>query len=157
MSGALSSSVPSRSNSTTRGNAVPASRGSSSLFPIPGFRLHRAGGVVHFGAPREPRGIAPRLVYDAAHVLELQARFAQPAAELGRLDEVAVLVRAFRQQARDVLGADDRQRERGRRAVERGHETAPAGPEPRRAGRQGRAASGTAERKSGVEGTGGYG
>src|SRR3546814_5129213 len=96
MSGALSSSVPSRSNSTTRGNAVPASRGSSSLFPIPGFRLHRADEVVHFGTPREPRGIAPRLVHDAAHVLELQARLAQPAAEFRRLDEVAVLVRAFR-------------------------------------------------------------
>src|SRR3546814_7314766 len=87
MSGALSSSVPSSSHSTTRGYAVPASRGSISLFPIPGFRLHRAGEVVHFGAPREPRGIAPRLVYDAAHVLELQARFAQPAAQLGRSEE----------------------------------------------------------------------
>src|SRR3546814_8809166 len=102
MSGALSSSVPSRSNSTTRGNAVPASRGPSSLFPIPGFRLHRAGEVVHFGAPREPRGIAPRLVHDAAHVLEMQARFAPPAADPGQLDDVAVLVCAFRAPARDV-------------------------------------------------------
>src|SRR3546814_15971601 len=99
MSGALSSSVPSRSKSTTRGNAVPASRDSSSLFPIPGFRLHRADEVVHFGTKRERRGIAPRLVHDAAQVLALPVRLAQPGAAVRRLDAVAVRVRVVRKQA----------------------------------------------------------
>src|SRR5690606_2740776 len=88
MSGALSSSVPSRSNSTRRGKAAATARPPDPLFAIPGSRLQCACEVVHLGAPREPRCVAPRLVHQAAHVLELQAGLAQPAAELGRLDEV---------------------------------------------------------------------
>src|SRR5690554_8130790 len=88
MSGALSSRVPARTNSAARVNpATP-------LAVIPGVRLERAGQVIHVGAARQARGVAPGLVGHPADVLELQPGLAQPGAELGRPDEILVAVGA---------------------------------------------------------------
>ena len=54
-----------------------------------------------------------------------------PAGELGGADEFQVLVRAARQNARDVLGADDRHRERPRGAVQGRDDDIAAGPHQR--------------------------
>src|SRR5690606_41746729 len=78
MSGALSSRVPSRSNSAARGKPPTPSAATA------GVRLQRAGQGVDVGAAREARGVAPRFVGHAADVLQLQPGRAQPGAKLGR-------------------------------------------------------------------------
>src|SRR5690606_12009570 len=138
MSGALSSSVPSRSNSTPRGNRDDGTEidmkprlsgthaGPTTNHQRPPSPLDRTRQIIHIRPRPDPRRIPPRLVDQPAHVLQLQPGLAQPRGQLGGTDELAVAMGAGRQQARDVLGADDGQRERGRGAVEGRDEQAPA-------------------------------
>jgi hypothetical protein len=72
----------------------------------------------------------------SGYVFELQVRGAQPARQFGRADELRVAMRAAWQQAHHVLGADDRERERLRRAIERRDEQASARHEQGGAGAQ---------------------
>src|SRR5690606_21880523 len=63
-----------------------------------------AGHVVDVLATRRhPEAARQRVVHEARHRLELQARGIGPAAHLHRLDQLAVAVGATRQQAEDVL------------------------------------------------------
>src|SRR5690606_13731439 len=90
-SGALSSSVPSRSNNTSGGTRPPCMPGTSGIGHL---RLARTGQVVHVGAARQPGGVPPRLVGESAHVLQLQGVAAQPAGQLRGADEITVAVGA---------------------------------------------------------------
>src|SRR6185295_19100509 len=85
-SGAVSASVPSRSNSTAS-------------------VTHATQQIVHIAARLEPVDARNRVVRHPDQLLRAQAARAAPARELGRLDEARVVVRAFGQQLEHVLRA----------------------------------------------------
>src|SRR5690242_13059134 len=97
MSGAVSARVPARSKST------------ASMAPSVTARAQQ---VVHVHVAPQRIGLREGIVGHAREVGDLETRRAAEARELGGPDELAVLVRAARQQAQDVLGADDGEQER---------------------------------------------
>src|SRR5205085_2338122 len=90
--------------------------------------------IVDVAVAPEPVLARERVVGHADELHAAQARRARMARELGRLDETQIVVRAARQQAKDVLGADDGEEIGLRVAVDRGEEDVAAGPHEPRAG-----------------------
>src|SRR6476659_9841827 len=108
MSGAVSASVPSRSNSTA--STTPRSQQ-----------------VVHAHVAPERIRLRHRVVGHAGEIEDREARLAAGARELRGADEARVLVRALGQQVQHVFRADDREQEGLRVAVDGGEEDEAAG------------------------------
>ena len=66
----------------------------------------------------ETKGTRERVVGDSGDILEIEARRASPARELGRTNELQIVVGPARQHAGDVFRADDRHGERPRMAIQ---------------------------------------
>src|SRR2546430_3647349 len=90
-SGAVSANVPSKSNSTARVLVT-----------------HAAQEIVDVAVAPQPVLARERVVGHADELRAAQPGVASEARELRGLDEAQVVVRAARQQAQDVLRADDR-------------------------------------------------
>src|SRR5688500_5591175 len=104
-SGAVSASVPSRSNSTAR------------------LAIARAGEeVIHVAVATEAVALRDRVVAHADELVGGKAARAAPASELRGLNEALIVVRDFRQELQDVFGADHREEIALRVAVDRGEE-----------------------------------
>ena len=101
-------------------------------------RAHGAGEIVDVDVAVEPVSARRRVVVQPRERRDVEARLAAPRRELGRPDQLRVLVRAARQQAEHVLGADDREREALEVAVDRREERRAAGPQRRGARRDDR-------------------
>ena len=63
------------------------------------------------GPGGEAEGLRERVVADAGHVDELQICLSRPARQFRGANELAIVVRAARQHAHHILGADDGQGE----------------------------------------------
>src|SRR5438105_6312360 len=119
-SGAVSASVPSKSNSAARAGRL--------------LVTHAAQEIVDVAIALEPVAAAERVVGHADELGAAQARVARPARKLRGLDEAQVVVRAARQQAQEVFGADYREKIALRIAVDGREEHVPARPHQARAG-----------------------
>src|SRR5881628_3297265 len=108
-SGAVSASVPSKSNSTARLGIARAAQE-----------------VVHVAVAPQAVALRERVVAHADELFRAQAARTAPARELGRLDEAQVVVRALGQKLEHVLRADHREQIRLRIAVDGGEEHLPA-------------------------------
>src|SRR5258706_8483965 len=118
-SGAVSTSVPSRSNSTRR---TPRAFMSSLRPPA---REH----VVDVGVAAEREAAREWLIGHAFDFDHVELGRARCACEFARADEARVFVRAFRQELQDVFGADDGEQEGFEIAVDGREENPAAGPD----------------------------
>src|SRR5215212_9945440 len=87
-SGALSASVPSKSNSTAL------------------LTTHATQEVIDVAVRFQLVALGERVVSHADQLLDAQPRRSRPARQLRGLDEALVVMRAARQQAQEILGAD---------------------------------------------------
>src|SRR5687767_2422966 len=117
-SGAVSASVPSKSNRTARLDIAAAAQK-----------------IVDVAVAPEPIALADRVVGHADELLGPQPAGAGVARELGGLDEAQIVVRAPGQKLQHVLGADDREEVGLGIAVDGGKEYLPARAHEARAGR----------------------
>src|SRR5688572_14978561 len=108
-SGAVSASVPSKSNSTALVIAKAAQE------------------VVHVAVAPQRVSLRYRVVCHADELVGSQPGVAAPARKLRRLDEALVVVGAFRQEAKDVLRPDDGEQVGLRISVDGREEQLPAG------------------------------
>ena len=120
MSSAVSSSVPSRSNSTPLMVGVHAAL-------VAGRRV-RCMQVVHRRVARERALLAHRVVAEPGDVHDVERRRAREARDFRGLEQALVFMRAARHEIRDVFGADDGEHERLEIAVDRGDEHVAARP-----------------------------
>src|SRR5258708_40360621 len=107
-SGAVSAKVPSKSNSAARAGRL--------------LLTHAAQEIVDVAVALEPVAAAERVIGHADQLGAAQAGVARPARQLRRLDEAQVVMRAARQEAQQVLGADHRPEITLRSAVDRREE-----------------------------------
>src|SRR3989442_13322257 len=110
-SGAVSAKVPSKSNSTARLGVTQAAQK-----------------IIYVAIPSQAILPGDRVVGHADQLLGAQAAVAAPVRELRGLHEAQVVVRAFRQQLQDVLGADHGEQVGLGIAVDGREEYLPAGP-----------------------------
>src|ERR1700679_1076767 len=97
MSGAVSSSVPSRSRSTAaRGMACRKRRSTAAL---------EVRQVVDAGIGAQARGACERIEFKAADIPQLQSLGARQSRELGRPQQPRILVSTARNQIEQVFGS----------------------------------------------------